>query len=174
MIWIFTFITFISSACSSYAICKHLWPTWFWGMLGYDSYNLSDGSVGNWLQTQAVHIIFYSLNSQIPTPHIQTEWERRNCLPHMVIKQASGIMKLKDHVWTRYSTVQFYRDLSHCNARLSTAQQLQQIIYLFNKIILFYFICFFFFLINSMNVLRTPLFCYTDSAVVWKLLCMSS
>lgn len=68
-------ITLISSACSSYAMCKQLWPTRFWGMLGYDSYNLSDGGVSNWLQTQAVRIIFYSLNSQIPAPHIQSKRE---------------------------------------------------------------------------------------------------
>ncbi len=44
-------------------------------MLGYDSYNLSDGSVGNWLQTQAVRIIFYSLNSQIRLT--SRAWEKK-------------------------------------------------------------------------------------------------
>ncbi len=68
------------------------------------------------------------------------EHERRNCFPHMVIKQASGIMKLNVNVSTRYSPVQSCKGLCHCNARLCTAQQLLLLYFT----LVFYFLWLFF------------------------------
>ncbi len=55
----------------------------------------------------------------------------------MVIKQASGIMKLNVNVSTRYSTVQSCKGLCHCNARLCTAQQLLYFILFYFSVLFF-------------------------------------